>query len=343
MYSLSFAAQRSGHGQRLGRIGFTLVELLVVIAIIGILVGLLLPAVQAAREAARRMSCQNNIKQLGLAAQNFENTFKKLPPGFTQENISGQFQGHSAFYYLLTFIEQKNLFDSMDPKVPMNNVAATQDGGKVATVIGGFLCPSDSVPRTAFQYGTQNRWYAGTSYKLNGGTRPFFATSSSNDGVFMAVGPAARKASSAPLGMEIAFRDVKDGLSNTIFFGERGHFDPKFDTFITWNSNSPIAQWSWWDPLGGDNGLADIMFGAFSEINYTIPWNKGEPGAPSSQSQWYTYQDMRLGALGSQHSGGANVAMGDGSVRFVSNTLPQNILALYCQRADRQVISDNSN
>ena len=98
------------------RRGFTLVELLVVIAIIGTLVGLLLPAVQAAREAARRSSCQNSIKQLALGTINFENSRRKLPPGYTQERIpapSGAFQGHSVFYYLLPYIEESNLFLSL--------------------------------------------------------------------------------------------------------------------------------------------------------------------------------------------------------------------------------------
>lgn len=329
--------------------GFTLVELLVVIAIIGILVGLLLPAVQAAREAARRMSCSNNMKQLGLASHNFESTYKKLPPAYTQARIpapSGPFKGHSVFYFLLPFIEQNNLFESMDKIDPFNNRASTTDGGLSSAVIPAFLCPSDLLPPTPIPFpstGTPTQFYGGTSYKAVGGSRPIFATSSTNDGVFMCVGPAARKASTAPPGTETKFGDITDGLSNTYLFGERAHRDPNFDTFTLagWNSGSTIAGWSRWYPAHGDAGLGNLMCGSFAPINYRTPWAHGQPGAPTSQSAWFVFQDMRLSTIGSQHSGGANVVLCDGSVRFISDSMPQAVLSLYVRKADGQVISDN--
>ncbi len=224
----------------LNRQGFTLVELLVVNAIIGILVGLLLPAVQAAREAARRMSCSNNLKQLGLSAHNFESTYKKLPPGFVQENLTGQtpstangFQGHSVFYHLLPFMEQTNIFNNFDPKVPKKNIAPSPTAQLANSVVPSFLCPSDMLPAETIPWpstGTATQWYGGISYKANGGSRPVFATSSTNDGVFMAFGPGARKASTATTGIECKFKDITDGLSNTYMFGERSHFDKNFAT-----------------------------------------------------------------------------------------------------------------
>jgi prepilin-type N-terminal cleavage/methylation domain-containing protein len=335
--------------------GFTLVELLVVIAIIGILVGLLLPAVQSAREAARRMSCSNNLKQLGLAAHNFESTFKKLPPGFTQANLTGLtpstqngFQGFSVFYHLLPYLEQGNVYQNMDKIIAKKSIAPTLGLGLSDATIPSLLCPSDQLPSTALGYpatGTVTQYYGCTSYKANGGSRPLFATSATNDGVFMATGPAARKASSAPPGIECKFRDITDGLSNTYMFGEGSHFDKNFDTFpvASYNGNSYIAGWSRWFPAGGDNGLGNLMFGAFAPINYRIPWAFGQPGAPSSTSTWFVFQDMRLSSLSSLHTGGANVTLSDGSVRFVSQSLPQAILALYCTRADGQAIGDDSN
>lgn len=321
--------------------GFTLVELLVVIAIIGILVGLLLPAVQSAREAARRMSCSNNMKQLGLAVHNFESTFKKIPPGFTQERIASRFQGHSVFYYLLPYFEQSNLYNLMDKDIPINNVASDPSMGLAATPISTLLCPSDQLELEPLPFPSDSprEFYGSTSYIANGGSRPVFATSATNDGMFMATGSRARKAREAPTGIEVRFRDATDGLSNTLLFGEKSHLDRNFDTFTAqgWTGGSTIQGWSRWYPAGGDVGLSNIMGGAFAPINFTIPWASGEPGAPGSRGAWFVWQDRRLSAFGSLHTGGANVTLADGSVRFLSESIPQTLLALYCQRADGEV------
>lgn len=333
------------------RRGFTLVELLVVIAIIGILVGLLLPAVQNAREAARRMSCQNNIKQLALSVHNFESARKFFPSGYTQDRIpapSGAFQGHSVFYFILPFIEQNNLYISMDAKVPLNNRAFTKTAGLAGTAVPTFLCPSDALPTEPIGFpenAPPTQWYGGTSYRANGGSRPIFATSSTNDGVFMATGSAARSASGAPTGMQVRFADITDGSSNTVMFGEGAHKDLNFDSFTAagWNSGSGIRSWSRWYPASGDAGLGNIMAGAFAPMNYVTPWAHGKPGAPTSQSAWFLFQDMRLSAFGSLHSGnGANMAMCDGSVRFMNGSMDQSLLALYCQRADGNVNTDEN-
>jgi len=334
--------------------GFTLVELLVVIAIIGVLVGLLLPAVQAAREAARRMSCGNNTRQLSLGLHNFESATGKLPPGFEQYNKNNAplssangFQGHSVFYHLLRFIEQTSLYDTMNYDFPRMNVARSATGGLAATTVPTFLCPSDLLPTTPIPFpetGTPTEFYGATSYRANGGTRPVFATSSTNDGVFMATGPSARRASTAPPGNELRFSDILDGLSNTIAFGELRHFDPNFDTFTTagWTSGSTMRGWSRWYPAGGDAGLSNIMGGAFAPINYRIPWAHGGPGAPTSRNAWFVFQDMRLSSFGSGHPGGANFGLCDGSVRFMSESTDQLILGYLCQRADGRVF-DNGN
>jgi len=325
--------------------GFTLVELLVVIAIIGVLVGLLLPAVQSAREAARRISCQNNIRQLGLAAHNYHDTRNRFPSGYTQERINGRFQGHSVFYFLLPFMEETAVYDSMDSEVPLNNVTASP-GRAAGIAINTLICASDQFPEGnphLYEGSNGPEWYGCTSYRANGGSRPIFATSATNDGMFMATGSAARKARDAKAGIEVPIAGVRDGLSKTILFAEGSHFDPNFDTFTVagWNSGSTISTWSRWYPAGGDSGLGNLMCGAFAPINYTTPFAHGGPGAPGSRGGWFVFQDQRLSAIGSLHPSGANAAMGDGSVRFLNEEMPQTVLALYCVRADGQVINEN--
>jgi prepilin-type N-terminal cleavage/methylation domain-containing protein len=251
------------------RRGFTLIELLVVIAIIAILIGLLLPAVQKVREAAARMACSNNLKQLGLAAHNYEGNNGTFPSGYTQDriNAAGQiyvsgstsgynFQGHSVFYFLLPYIEQDNLFKSMDAAVPLNNRSAVA-GQKAGAAIKTLVCPSDQFPEGNPHQFSSTEWYGVTSYRANGGSRPIFATASTNDGVFMATGTQARKAAGAPAGTTVRLLDISDGTSNTLLFGEGSHVDPNFNTFTTagWNSGSTISTWSRWYPAGGDSGL----------------------------------------------------------------------------------------
>jgi prepilin-type N-terminal cleavage/methylation domain-containing protein/prepilin-type processing-associated H-X9-DG protein len=321
------------------RRGFTLIELLVVIAIIAILIGLLLPAVQKVRDAAARMACQNNLKQLGLAAHNYEGTAGKFPPGLTQS--LSPFQGNSVFVYLLPHIEQGPLATRWNMVVPSANKGGGA-GANTATVLKILVCPSDDFPQNPTVYNS-TEYYGCTSYRANGGSRPFFATSSSNDGMFMAVGPGARKAASAPGGVEVRMGDIGDGTSNTLLFGEMYHRDANFDSFTPpgWNSNSNIAGWSWWAPVGGDNGLQDVLMGAFAPINYRTPWAYGAAGAPTTRNAWFTFQDMRLSSIGSGHSGGANVGFADGSVRFLTDSTPQSTLVLMCMRNDGLVIPGN--
>src|SRR6476660_6961676 len=137
------------------RRAFTLIELLCVVAIIGILVGLLLPAVQAAREAARRMSCTNNLKQIGLAIHNFESTNKTLPPGAVW---TSKFKRGSVFVYLLPFMEQSNLYNQFDLSKPDIDGTMLADGsGPVGgVIIPTVLCPSDDHEQRYFGMAPHN-------------------------------------------------------------------------------------------------------------------------------------------------------------------------------------------
>lgn len=166
------------------RKGFTLVELLVVIAIIGILVGLLLPAVQAAREAARRMSCQNNMKQIGLAVLNFESTYKFFPParvdaapGFpvVEMGVPAPTTGtiaHGPGIFLLPYMEQTQVYDLYDLKQTWSSAA---NANAIRTIIPAFICPSSPTGEkldTGNPPGSTatNRWLAAVSdYSLANG------------------------------------------------------------------------------------------------------------------------------------------------------------------------------
>ena len=326
--------------------GFTLVELLVVIAIIGILVGMLFPAIQAVREAARRSSCSNNIRQLALASANYESAFQKFPPGLTQDRIpdqtgSLQFQGHSVFYFLLPYVEQQNLYDTMSRTIPLANVSATPDGGLAATVVPSFLCPSDLLPSRPIEYpddgSSIQAYYGGTSYRANAGTQPYYPTKATNDGMFMMTG-----SRGTPGAFQVAFRDIRDGSSNTILFGEFAHYDPNFDTFTAagWTKGSTILGWSRWYPAGGFIGVANILGGSIAPINYRIPWAHGESGAPGSQTDWYDFEDLRLTSYGSLHAGGANFSFTDGSTRFIGETVSLTVLQQWSLRADGTVIQE---
>ncbi len=323
-----------------GRQAFTLIELLVVIAIIAVLIALLLPAVQQAREAARRTQCKNNMKQLGLAIHNYHDVHNTFQPGYTQQKSgTSTFQGHSGNYFILPYLEQTNLYNTFNDILPMNN-KTTVPGVFGATIVPGFLCPSDPGTEGLSTYGA-GVLQAKTCYRMCAGSRPFYATSSSNDGVFMCVGPNARKATGAPVGTSTKIANITDGLSNTIAYGEHFLYDPNFDTYFSMNSSSLIKDWAWWYPAGvGDNGIQDLFCGSFAPVGYMTPFKMGDPGAPTTSTVWFTYQDMRLNAIGSAHTGGANVTLCDGSVRFVSNSMSQLTLGYLCQKADGNIVAE---
>jgi prepilin-type N-terminal cleavage/methylation domain-containing protein/prepilin-type processing-associated H-X9-DG protein len=324
------------------RHGFTLIELLVVIAIIAVLIGLLLPAVQKVREAANRMSCTNNLKQLALAAHTYHDANHSFPPGLTQ--IPSPFRGNSLFAHLLPYFEQDNLHRQWDFANPARNTAGGRSA-RSATVLKVLLCPTDVLAQNPVDY--RGTFYGATSYGGNGGTRSYFPSSSTADGMFFTTGPASSpRANQAPVRMA----EVVDGTSNTLFFGERFHSDPNFDSFSTVGGSpvaytDPIWNWSWWAPSGGFNGIGDVTMSAFVPINYRHPCNyanRGQcsPAITGSTSSFFIWQDRRLCAWGSGHAGGANFAFVDGSVRFLSDSLPLVTLQALGTRAGGETVSN---
>ena len=194
--------------------GFTLIELLVVIAIIAVLIALLLPAVQAAREAARRSQCVNNLKQLGLAVQNYATSPGALPPAAaTGPEWSNNFSMKAR---VLPFIEQAALFNSMNMSFFQESA---QNATNLTTMVDAFLCPSDgNVPCGTYDVsGPGPRQIGYTSYPNNLGTTPT-NNGGRYDGPAYFMGPAtSQRRGLAPT---VTLAGITDGTSNTVIWSE---------------------------------------------------------------------------------------------------------------------------
>lgn len=180
--------------------GFTLVELLVVIAIIGILIGMLLPAVQQVREAARRVSCANNIRQLGLAAHNYESAFGHFPPGVVDNDDDLTDALHSGMVYLLPFVEQNNLYDLYDFSTDWKS---DNNAPLAETRIDVFQCASND-SQVVQDGGVPG---SGLDYALNKGSLAYLHKQGLNDGMF-------------DVNSKTRFASISDGSSNTFMMGE---------------------------------------------------------------------------------------------------------------------------
>ncbi len=320
--------------------GFTLVELLVVIAIIGILVGLLLPAVQAAREAARRMQCSNNLKQIGLAVHNYEGVYKKIPPGaFYGAGVRvdvGRFHGNSLqrgsiFVLLLTYLEQQALYGQFDFSMPSDDTRmfdpANPAGGMLlrGVRVPTFICPSDqNEPLNPGLNQTQPASYtpnSGPNESISSApdcTCPLLATfqvyshkgtshqDSRNAGPFTRNGWAYTG----------SFKEQTDGLSNVIFFGD---VRSKCSVHIPggWSHSNKLGAWTQ-IPINYDS----------CETSVAAAIAKGKT-ACNANCNWNTELGYK-----SLHTGGAQFALGDGSVHFISQTIDMILYNRLGARAD---------
>ena len=269
--------------------GFTLIELLVVIAIIAALIALLLPAVQAAREAARRAQCVNNLKQLGLASNNYLNQVGALPMGMFY--ASDGWSSGSLFLPMLPYLEQEPLHNAINFDVNVFRAANTTIGAVGLSVL---WCPSDgkvsqaqNLPAGALGLFPGAAVMNYTSYAGSSGT--WFAAPPFDNGLFY-------------LNSAVTFASVTDGTSNTIAFGERAH---------SLLDATSAQNWHWW--TSGNYG--DTMFSTFFPVN-SFRKTAGIYGGSGNATG-----DAYIAGASSLHPGGANFAFLDGSVRFLKDTI----------------------
>lgn len=307
----------------LRRYGFTLIELLVVIAIIAILVALLLPAVQQAREAARRSSCKNNLKQLGLALHNYHDINNCLPIGCLFKDMGGSYPTNSNrstwLARLLPQLEQNALFDRMD--FDSNFGVAGYDPENVKTVdVATFRCPSDPGDRgKTGQSGYAPTSYVaciGDTYRLFGdGTAAATAAHGSvirgnSEWARMVLNNGSEKGIFAT-NSHCRFRDITDGTSNTMAVSE----------CLVGDMVKELSGGDTTDCTG--NAGADRPYRGYSWMYGTAAtWPYTTTRTPNSREVDCERFNTRTNtAAASQHQGGVQVTLADGSVRFVSENI----------------------
>jgi prepilin-type N-terminal cleavage/methylation domain-containing protein len=326
--------------------GFTLIELLVVIAIIAILIALLLPAVQQAREAARRTQCKNNLKQLGLALHNYHDVHSRFPPsriemGQVGQQWTGPATGRrqlnaTGWVMLLPFFEQANLYNSydMNQAASWSHVYGAYSAASVAgdpernwpivsTRVTGLLCPTDS--NNDYQYNSSNRYYS-VSATRPGGQRTNYDFSTHfqeyyHQGYVMTALPSEQRPMFAA-NFATPIASVKDGTSNTVMVCE-----------------TIREVWNGVPPAWGHGGHVQIGIDlTFMPINtWVYGWINPDPQYLHMRkvgrlAQW--------GTAGSLHTGGCQVCLGDGSVRFLTENIDAEIRNRLARMSDGQVIGE---
>jgi prepilin-type N-terminal cleavage/methylation domain-containing protein/prepilin-type processing-associated H-X9-DG protein len=341
------------------RSGFTLIELLVVIAIIGVLIGLLLPAVQAAREAARRAQCVNNLKQIGLALQNYVSAIGVLPPGYVsyvdgtvldacnqdQEDQQGVDRGAGWAWgsFILPYLEQSPVFNSINFNF---SVAYSMNDTCSLTPLSVYICPSDPGPSVIPVF--ENPPDPNNPGSYDGSHIVDYVSRGNYVGMWglgeLCAQSGARdtpnNGGAGPLGAHLgcfyrnsrtSLAEITDGTSNTICVGERSHNL----SYVTWVARSIDGWLGKTSPIEGGTDLFNPSpEECWTQIMGPVGLEDGDRTINNPMAHVEDYW--------SRHPGGANMLFADGSVRFLKssvNKIPWRALAT---RAGGEVVSADS-
>ncbi|QDU97096.1 DUF1559 domain-containing protein [Lignipirellula cremea] len=337
--------------------GFTLVELLVVIAIIGVLVALLLPAVQMAREAARRSTCTNNLKQIGLAMANYHDAHKVFPPGCVYTTAVGAFDSNSGNdlwswgAMILPQLEENSLYSALGVGTGQKPMRATVPGKMIEQPLEAYRCPSDSGPNlntNRIMSWTDPRFYVGTSnYVANNGIGKIYITSWDEDYNKGENGATSEHSSSGPFrcfressGTSdyslVSVGDISDGTSQTIAAGERC-YEKKVNLATTGMTNvvygAALSYACRSNSPNGGSGLAGVCGIASTGINNgtTGTGNNPLPGAGSKAAATDGFSSL--------HPGGANFVFCDASTHFLSENINYDVVTPGVNSVYEQLLS----
>jgi prepilin-type N-terminal cleavage/methylation domain-containing protein len=335
------------------RSAFTLVELLVVIAIIGVLVALLLPAVQAAREAARRMQCQNQLKQIALAVHNYEGAQRVLPPSLCWNKDTSNTGGHwSVHARVLPYLEEQAIYQSVKFGADYNLVMAPDGSRLSAQKISTFVCPSE--PNAEIRMGGSPA--VPQHFPLNYGV---------NMGTWNVYEPATNKSGNGAFGVNARFKSKAfvDGMSKTLMLAEVKAYAPYFRNGGSATSTmpadpSPICGFGGEAKLGPtlsqNTGHTEWVDGKVHQTGFTTTFtpNTRVPctsGGTEYDVDFNNYQEGKHASTvtyaavtaRSHHPGLVNAALMDGSVRSFADEIELITWQALSTRAGNEVISQN--